>query len=290
MTDAAATTHSSATIQQPHASQRQHLPHAPAAAAHDTNDAQQTRARQRTRRRTIAAVVPTGLTSACATNNNEVTSGRDAKHRRHEHNTDHDTTPAMQPRTHIRDAVDTSLGCLLMSRCSSSRDTTRRCPHADTVATASHTVHVASHDHATYVQHLALSHTTPETSQAAAVTRSVPAQCTPHTTIHTHKHNSNNGASTARDDEALHTTRQHTAAPHLHATLATMARDATPAPRTTPCTQPCSPILDIANTPAREAGTAWCRRPDTAAATAARATTPRATHCTGGWPTATSCR
>jgi hypothetical protein len=41
-----------------------------------------------------------------------------------------------------------------------------------------------------------------------------------------------------------------------------MARDATPAPRTTPCTQPCSPIVDIANAPAREAGTAWCRRPD----------------------------
>jgi hypothetical protein len=78
MTDAAATTHSSATIQ-----------HVTIEAAHDSNDTQQTLARQRTRRRTIAAVVQTGLTSAIATTSDEVTSGRDAKH-----------TPSIQP--HIK--------------------------------------------------------------------------------------------------------------------------------------------------------------------------------------------
>jgi hypothetical protein len=83
------------------------------------------------------------------------------------------------------------------------------------------------------VQHLVLSYITPVSERTSAVTRSVPVQPTRHDSSYTQTHNS--AASTARSERH---TAQHTAAPHLHATLATIARDATAAQRTTPCAQP----------------------------------------------------
>jgi hypothetical protein len=113
-------------------------------------------------------------------------------------------------RTHI-DAASQS-GCVLMFSRSSSSDTTLSaclCRH-HSLTESPRRLRV----HATHVQHLVLSYTTPVSEWASAVTRSVPAQPTRHDSSYTQTHSS--AASAGRRDTARHATPHCSAAPPRH--------------------------------------------------------------------------
>jgi hypothetical protein len=296
MTDAAATTHSSATIQQPHESQRQQLPHVPTAAAHDINHTHHCSSRAHTpHKRVRNNPRRSELRSRC-----EAPSPR-AQHRRH------GSTPEAAAHSHrcrIAVGLRAHVQPLLIQRHNTTLSACPRRRHSLTESTRRLRVH------ATHVQHLALSYTTVVSERGQCSHSKCP--CTAHTTGQWTQHKSqqqqqqklqqqqqrcSHGGTTS----TLHTTRQHTAAPHLHATLATIARDATAARRRR--RSPASSTQAAATAlPSRRRARSWTsptrrRRRQaqrgaadpTTAATAARATTP-ATRCAGGWPTATSRR